>query len=326
MPLNLLELRPPNAPILRLGERDVPFFDYASVVERVPLASAIECVREAFIRSAEGLWDMPPKVYLSSPPAGDFRAMPVRGGGLALVKWVSSFPLNRGTGVPSVSGIIIVNDASTGEILALVDGNAVTSLRTGASAAVASIALAPRSAHTAGIIGCGTNGRWAALCLKEVGYLSGVCFDSDSAAADSLARELGWNVGAREDALACDIVTTVSPGAIPVMGPNDLRPGHHINALGADGPGKAELDPEVLSRCRLFCDQWEQASHGGEIAQAAADGWVSRADVTEIGSLLAGSATGRNVPSEVTLFDSTGLAVQDLAIVNVLLELETEVR
>jgi len=263
---------------------------------------------------------MPPKVYLDASPNGDFRAMPAKGAGLAILKWVTSFPGNPQAGLPVVMGVICVSSAADGEPLALVDVRAVTALRTGAVAAVAAQELAREDARTVGIIGCGLHGTWAARCLAAVEYGPGVCFDPDPEAAGQLAGELGWEAGSREDALACDVVTCVTPGNEPVVRKEDLRPGVHLNMLGADGPGKAEAEPEAVAACQLFCDEWAQASHGGELTGAVEAGLVSCDDVAELGDVLTGSHPGRSAPDGVTLFDSTGLAIQDLALCLALLE------
>jgi alanine dehydrogenase len=293
---------------------EIPVFDRDAVLQAVPPLEAIERVRDAFVRYASGEWAMPPKVYLDAPPAGDFRAMPARGSGLAILKWVTSFPDNPRRGLPVVMGTICVSSADTGEPLALVDARAVTALRTGAAAAVAAQELGREDASTVGIVGCGLHGAWAARCLAAAEYGPGVCFDLDPETAGALAGELGWEAGAREDALACDVVTCVTPGEEPVVRAGDLRPGMHLSMLGADGPGKAEAELEAVERCALFCDEWEQASHGGELTGAVAAGVVSRDDVTELGDVLTGAAPGRPGPEAITLFDSTGLAIQDLAI------------
>jgi ornithine cyclodeaminase/alanine dehydrogenase-like protein (mu-crystallin family) len=142
-----------------------------------------------------------------------------------------------------------------------------------------------------------------------------VVWDVDESRTQSVAEETGARVAASaEEALACDLVATVTPGARVLYEPGSLRPGQHVSLLGADGPGKAEVALEELRRARLFCDDWEQASHGGELAAAAEAGIVSRADVTELGAALTGEAAGRRAADEITLFDSTGLAIQDLAI------------
>ena len=133
-------------------------------------------------------------------------------------------------------------------------------------------------------------------------------------AAGRVATEFGWEVGARADAARCDIVCCITPGAQPVIDVGDLRPGLHLNMLGADSSGKAEATVGAVSSCALFCDEWEQASHGGELTAAVTAGTVTRDRVTELGAVLAGEAAGRPGPDAVTLFDSTGLAIQDLAV------------
>jgi alanine dehydrogenase len=299
---------------------ELPVLDHDAVLGAVSPVEAIERVRDGFVRYHAGDWEMPPKVYLDAPPGGDFRAMPAKGGGLAILKWVTSFPGNPARGLPVVMGVICVSSSETGEPLALVDVRAVTALRTGAVAAVAAQELAREDARSAGIVGCGLHGAWAARCLAAAEFGPGVCFDVDPEAAGALAGELGWEAGAREDALACDVVTCVTPGHEPVVAGADLRPGMHLNMLGADGPGKAEAEVAAVERCRLFCDEWEQASHGGELTAAVAAGRVGRADVTELGAVLTGRAPGRSGPDEITLFDSTGLAIQDLALCHALVD------
>ena len=299
---------------------EVPVYDYETVLEAVAPLDAIERVRDGFVHYEAGEWGMPPKVYLAVPPAGDFRAMPAKGGGLAILKWFTSFPGNPARGLPVVMGMICVSSAETGELLALIDVRAVTALRTGAVAVVAAQELAREDARTAGMIGCGLHGAWAARCLAAAEFGPGVCFDVDPEAAGALAGELGWEAGAREDALACDVVTCVTPGHEPVVAAGDLRPGVHLNMLGADGPGKAEAELDAIERCLLFCDEWAQASHGGELTGAVAEGRVTREDVTELGAVLTGKVEGRTAPDEITLFDSTGLAIQDLALCHAVLE------
>jgi len=299
---------------------DIPVFDHDAVLAAVSAEEAVERVRDAFVRYAHREWEMPPKVYLDAAPNGDFRAMPAKGGGLAILKWVTSFPGNRARGLPVVTGVVCVSSSEDGEPRALLDARAVTALRTGAVAAVAAQELAREDARSAGILGCGLHGAWAARCLAAAEYGPGVCFDPDPDAAGALAGELGWEVGSREDALACDVVTAVTPGDEPVVLASDLRPGLHLTMLGADGPGKAEAEVEAVMGCTLFCDEWAQASHGGELTGAVGAGRVSRDQVTELGAVLTGRAPGRPAADAVTLFDSTGLAIQDLAIAHAVLE------
>jgi alanine dehydrogenase len=190
----------------------------------------------------------------------------------------------------------------------------VTALRTGAVAPVAARALAREGAATVGIVGCGLHGAWAARCLAADGYGPGVCFDPRPEAAQALADELGWTAGTREQALDAEVVCCVTPGSDIVVDAGDLHPGQHLNMLGADGPGKAEATISAVASCALFCDEWAQASHGGELTGAVEEGLVTRDRVTDLGAVLAGEAPGRPGPEAVTLFDSTGLAIQDLAI------------
>jgi ornithine cyclodeaminase/alanine dehydrogenase-like protein (mu-crystallin family) len=263
---------------------------------------------------------MPPKVYLDSPPFGDFRAMPALGDGLALLKWVTSFPGNPRRGLPTVTGVICLSDAATGEPLMLLDAQSVTALRTGAVAAVATQALAANGARSVGIIGCGLHGTWTARCLAAAGYGPGICHDPRTDAAVALADEIGWRTGTRAEAIECEIVCCVTPGAEVVIAAGDLRPSLHLNMLGADGPGKSEASVAAVAACELFCDEWEQASHGGELTAAVSAGIVTREQVVELGAVLAGDASGRAAPDAVTLFDSTGLAIQDLAVAAAALE------
>jgi ornithine cyclodeaminase/alanine dehydrogenase-like protein (mu-crystallin family) len=294
----------------------LPVLGHDAVLRAVPPRLAIERVREALVHFHKGDWAMPPKVYLESPPDGDFRAMPARGDGFALLKWVTSFPGNPARGLPTVTGLISLSDARTGELLMVLDGRSVTALRTGAVAAVASAALASPDARSVGIVGCGLHGAWTARCLIAAGFGGGVCHDARPEAAAALAAELGpaWSAGSREEAVRCEIVCCITPGASIVIDASDLRPGLHLNMLGADGPGKAEATVEAVAACSLYCDEWEQASHGGELTGAVAAGAVTRASVTELGAVLAGDSLGRPGPEAVTLFDSTGLAIQDLAV------------
>jgi alanine dehydrogenase len=298
----------------------IPAFPYDTVLGAISPAEAIERVRDGFVEYAGGEWQMPPKVYLDASPNGDFRAMPARGAGLAILKWVTSFPGNPAAGLPVVMGVICVSSAVDGEPLALVDVRSVTALRTGAVAAVAAQELAREDAVTVGIVGCGLHGAWAARCLAAAEYGPGLLYDPDPDAAGRLSGELGWEVGALDEVLGCDIVTCVTPGAEPVVRARDLRPGMHLSMLGADGPGKAEAEPEAVAQAQLFCDEWTQASHGGELTGAVRAGLVAREDVAELGDVLTGAAPGRSTLDAITLFDSTGLAIQDLALCLALLE------
>jgi alanine dehydrogenase len=292
----------------------VPFFTARNVEAAVSPDGALAAVRDAFVAYARGEWTMPPKVYVPAYPAGDFRAMPALGGGHALLKWVTSFPGNPERGLPTVTGVVLVSDASNGVLRAALDAGAVTALRTGAAAVLAAETLGRDGARRAAVIGAGVNGRATARTFVARGYET-LLWDVDAERARSAAKDLGaLAASSRDEALAADLVATVTPGHDLVYGPGSLRAGQHVSLMGADGPGKAEIAVDELARTHVFADDWEQASHNGELVHAVEAGALARADVTELGAVLAGDAEGRRGDDEITAFDSTGLAIQDLAI------------
>jgi len=292
----------------------VPFFNAEQVEAAVSPERALEAVRDAFIAYARGEWSMPPKVYVPAYPAGDFRAMPVLGAGHAALKWVTSFPGNPARGLPTVTGLVLLSDASNGSLVAVLDAGAVTALRTGAAAVLAAETLGRADAESAAVVGAGVNGRAAARTFLARGRAVAL-WDVDRERAEAAASELGASVaGSQEEALAADLLVTMTPGHDVLLPEGTLRPGQHVSLMGADGPGKAEIAVQELVRTHVFCDDWEQASHNGELAHAVEAGVLAREDVTQLGDVLAGAASGRGVDDEITTFDSTGLAIQDLAI------------
>jgi ornithine cyclodeaminase/alanine dehydrogenase-like protein (mu-crystallin family) len=259
---------------------------------------------------------MPSKVYVPAPPDGDFRAMPAAGAGHAVLKWVTSFPRNPERGLLTVTGVVLLSDASTGELRALLDAGAVTALRTGAAAVLGAETLASPDAKTTAVVGSGVNGRAVARTFVARGREL-LLWDARPAQAEALAEELGAATSvasSRDVALGADVVATVTPGAEILFPAGSLREGQHVSLLGADGPGKAEIAVEELLRARVVCDEWEQASHNGDISRAVEDGKLRREDVAELGRVLIGEQEGRRRDEEITVFDSTGLAVQDLAV------------
>ena len=298
----------------------VPFFRAGHVELAVSPTHAVEAVRDAFAAYARGEWSMRPKVYVPAYPAGDFRAMPALGSGHALLKWVTSFPGNPTQGLPTVTGLVLVSDASTGMLEAAFDAGAVTALRTGAAAVLAAEELGRRKAACAAVIGTGVNGQAAARTFVARGR-EVMLWDVNPGRAAAVAKHVGARVaGSREEALAADLVVTVTPGHEILLPEGALRSGQHVSLMGADGPGKAEIAVAELARTRVFCDDWEQASHNGDLAHAVEAGKITREDVTQLGDVLAGTAPGRQSEDDITIFDSTGLAIQDLAIALVALE------
>ena len=313
----------------------VPLFTPEHVYAAVPPERAVDAVRDAFVAYARGEWAMPPKVYVPAYPAGDFRAMPALGSGHALLKWVTSFPGNPAHGLPTVMGVVLVSSAEDGRLVAVLDAGAVTALRTGAAAVLAAETLGRPDAETAAVVGAGVNGEATARTFAARGH-SPLVWDLDETRARAVAERVGGQVATREEALRADLLATVTPGREVLLPEGSLRPGQHVSLMGADGPGKAEIAVEELvrgrvfcddwekagtkgiptaeARVRLFCDDWEQASHAGELMQAVEAGLVRREDVAQLGDVLAGTAAGRRNEDDITIFDSTGLAIQDLAI------------
>ena len=301
----------------------IPVFSAQAVEAAVPPERAVDAVRDAFVAYARGEWSMPPKVYVPAYPAGDFRAMPALGGGYAALKWVTSFPGNPSRGLPTVTGLVVLSNASDGSLVAVFDAAAVTAIRTGAAAVLAAETLGAGSAPAA-VVGAGVNGRAAARTFLARGR-GVVLWDLDEERARSAAAQLGAGVAAsREEALGADVVVTVTPGHEVLFTDGSLRAGQHVSLMGADGPGKAEIAVGELVRAHTFCDDWEQASHNGELAHAVEAGALAREQVTELGAVLDGTADGRRNDDEITVFDSTGLAIQDLAIALAALERASE--
>ena len=298
----------------------VPLFTAETVYEAVPPERAVDAVRDAFAAYARGEWTMPPKTYVGAYPAGDFRAMPALGAGHALLKWVTSFPGNPARGLPTVMGVVLLSSAEDGRLVAVLDAGAVTAVRTGAAAVVAAEALGRAGAESAAVVGAGVNGEAAARTFAARGRPP-LVWDVDPERAAAVAERVGGHPAAsREEALAADLLVTVTPGREILLPEGSLRPGQHVSLMGADGPGKAEIAVAELARVHVFCDDWEQASHGGECAAAVEAGVLTRDDVTDLGRVLTGEAEGRRSPEDATAFDSTGLALQDLAVALAALE------
>ena len=297
--------------------------------------AAIEAVAGALASHARGETQMPSKVYISMPDLdGDFRAMPVRIGERAGVKWINAHPQNPARhGLPSVIGVFILSDAVTARPLAIMDATGLTSARTGAAAAVATRHLARPDAATLGIVGCGAQASTVIESHVEVmqpdeshqsgGIREVRLYDASEDAARRLAEKLSHLpcvVSDLRGAASADIVCTLTPSRVPFIRADMLRPGCHINAMGADAPGKQELEAEVLATARIFLDDAEQATESGEVNVPFRDGRLARDRIAgTLGDVVAGLVPGR-AGADLTVFDSTGLAVQDLAVAGLVYE------
>jgi len=211
-------------------------------------------------------------------------------------------------------GVVLLSSAADGRLVAVLDAASVTALRTVAAAVLAAETLGRAAAETAAVIGAGVNGEAVARTFVARGRTP-LLWDVDEARAREVAERIGARVASsREQALGADLLVTVTPGREVLLPEGALRAGQHVSLMGADGPGKAEIAVEELVRTHVFCDDWEQASHNGELVHAVEAGALQREQVTELGAVLAQEADGRRSDDEITTFDSTGLAIQDLAI------------
>ena len=301
---------------------------HAQVVSLLSMSDAVDAVEGAFIAYAEGRALMPPKVYLSLDAfGGDFRAMPsylpARSGARALagVKWVNSHPDNPvKRGLPSVMGIYVLSDPETALPLAIMDATVLTAARTGAAAAVASRVLAKKEPRSMGFVGSGVQARTMLSAHRAVykQELEIIAADVNPQAAEAFAKEAGGRVGTVEEAAGCDIVNTSTPGRAPAVRKGWLKPGAHINAMGADAPGKQELDSDVLTSAKVVIDDHYQATHSGEINVPLSAGTYRESQIhASLGDVLTGKRPGRS-GDEITIFDSTGLAIQDVALAAVI--------
>jgi ornithine cyclodeaminase/alanine dehydrogenase-like protein (mu-crystallin family) len=236
----------------------------------------------------------------------------------------ANFPGNRGRfGLPTIQGIVLLFDATNGEPLAAIDSIEITILRTGAATAAAAKRLARPGARVATVVGCGEQGRVQLDALALALPLEkGWAFDADPDRARAFAAErsraLPFPVEPAPDLAsavrASEAVVTCTPSTAILISDADVSPGTFLAAVGADSPDKQELDPGIFIRAKVVVDSIDQCASIGDLHHALAAGAVTRADVhAELAEVIAGSKPGRTSPSEITVFDSTGTAIEDVA-------------
>jgi alanine dehydrogenase len=311
---------------LLLSERDIK--DLLSMDE------VMDVVEYAFREKALGRVKMPPKTYLTyGKYDGDLRVMPsyVEEIDVSAVKVVGSNPNNPSRyGLPTVLATIILLDPKSGAPLAIMSGTWITAMRTGAAGGIAAKYLARRGSKIVGLVGAGAQARTQLMALVSLyGSLEEVrVYDINQSARKSYVSEMSSTYGSRiknifsvekvEDAVKeADIIVTTTPSRKPLVMNEWVDEGVHFNCIGADAPGKEELDPTILKRAKIVVDDWEQASHSGEINVPLSKGLITRENVwAEIGEVVAGLKPGRTSPDEITVFTSTGLAIQDVVTAN----------
>ena len=296
--------------------------DISKIMEMKDVLVAVET---AFRDYGNGAAQMPPKLYLTlNQFNGDFRAMPAYVEGSAGIKWVSVYPDNPKIDLPTVMATIIYSDPQTGFPLAIMDATELTNYRTGASGGVAANYLARPDSRTFGLIGAGAQARTQLLAVtsyfnfKKIKIWSPVVEQIDALAAEF--PELPIERAAIEAAAACDIVSTTTPVRSFIIERGWVSPGAHINAIGADAAGKQELDPQILNDAKVVVDDVAQAKHSGEINVALSRGLFYESEIyATLGEIVVGVKKGREA-GEITVFDSTGLAIQDIATARMLFE------
>lgn len=292
------------------------------------MPSVLKVIENAFILYGKKLVQMPAKIYLHLDKyAGDFRAMPayIEGMDACGLKWVNVHPKNRRFGLPAVMAVIILSDPKTGFPLCIMDATLITNLRTGAAGAVAAKYLAREDSSIVGLVGCGAQARTQLLALKELFRIKLVyVWGNKLEYARKFLKDtkhFGLNTVIKDKISDCtkqaDIVVTTTPVRKPIVESEWIRDGTHINAIGADAKGKEELKPQLLKRAKIVVDDWQQASHSGEINVPLSKGIITKKNIyATLGEVLIGKKKGRVSQKEITIFDSTGLAIQDMAVAN----------
>lgn len=298
--------------------------DKQAVNSLLDMKEVLTVVEQAFRTWGEGRGNMPPKAYLTVEN-GDFRAMPASLPGHAGMKWVNAHPGNRSHNLPSVMAVLIYNDPETGYPLAIMDATNITAYRTGAAAAIASKYLAKPDSRSLGIIGAGMQAHTqiiAHIALFNVDTIN--VFDIYQDSVKKLTSDLPKlpiNACTIEGATGSDILCTLTPSRKPVVMDEWISPGTHINAIGADAAGKQELDPQILKRAIVIVDDIKQSTAGGEINVPIHTGIYSINDIHgTLADLVLGKIAGRTDSQAVTVFDSTGIAIEDIAVAGLIYE------
>ena len=288
------------------------------------IGKVVDCVESAFYDCGKKQVQMPPKNYLYFPKYnGDLRIMPAYSPKLKIAgtKIVNVHPNNPKIGLSTVMAVIILNDAKTGLPIALLDGTYITGMRTGAAGAVAAKYLAKKDAKTLGVIGAGYQAIFQIAAITKVRNIKEILvYDVFDSQVEKLAKILIEALKIKikkaktiKEAVQSDILVTVTPAKEPVVKREWVKPGTHINAIGADAKNKEELEPRILKDGKIVIDSWQQASHSGEINVPLTKGIISKKDIYAIlGEIVAKKKKGRKSDKEITIFDSTGLAIQDL--------------
>lgn len=305
-------------------ENHVLWLNRSEVESLLDMKGTLGAVEEAFRQHGLRKTQMPPKLYLYfKKHNGDLRTMPayLEEQDITGVKIVNVHPDNPAKGLPTVMALVVLNSTETGAPLAVMDGTYLTDMRTGAAGGVAVKYLARKNAKTVGFVGTGNQARTQLLAISEVMDIEEVKATSISdkinlAFKEDMEKRIGCGINIKKsirEVCDCDILVTTTPSRKPVVMNEWISEGTHINAIGADAQGKEELDPAILRRAKIVVDDIPQASHSGEVNVPLSKGLIKADDICcEIGEVVAGMKKARMSDSDITVFDSTGLAIQDV--------------
>jgi alanine dehydrogenase len=285
----------------------------------------IAAVENAFKDHGQGRTQMPPKSYLYfQKHRGDLRSMPayLEGQDIAGVKIVNVHPGNQEQGLPTVMALLVLNSPKTGAPQAVMGATYLTSMRTGAAGGIAARVLARPRSSVVGMVGAGAQARTQLLAVSKFFKIERVivadrslegalAFEKDARSFLDCDYHITTNV---EEACNCDILITTTPSRSPVIKEAWVRPGIHINAIGADAGGKQELESGLTKKAKVVVDDLAQAVHSGEVNVPISEGVLKPEEIhAQLGEVLIGRKMGRTMDNEITIFDSTGLAIQDVA-------------
>ncbi len=309
-------------------ENQILWLNKNEVESLLDMKSALMVVEEAFRQHGLKKVQIPSKLYLYfKKHNGDLRTMPayLEEQDIAGVKIVNVHPDNPKIGLPTVMALVILNSTETGAPVALMDGTYLTDMRTGAAGGIAVKHLAHRNSRTVGFVGTGNQAKTQLLGINEVIDIDEVKATSISekstlAFKEDMEKRIECEIIPKKsikEVCDCDILVTTTPSRQPVVMNDWIAAGTHINAIGADAPGKEELDPLLLKRAKIIVDDIPQASHSGEINVPLSRGLIREKDILgELGGVITGEIKARTNDSDITIFDSTGLAIQDIATAN----------
>lgn len=309
-------------------ENHILWLNQKEVESLLDMKGTLMVVEEAFRQHGLKKVQMPPKLYLYfKKHNGDLRTMPayLEEQDITGVKIVNVHPDNPKKGFPTVMALVVLNSTETGAPIAVMDGTYLTDMRTGAGGGIAVKYLARKNSKTVGFVGTGNQARTQLLAINEIIDIEEVKATSTSekhalAFKEEMEKRIKCDIIPKKsirEVCDCDILVTTTPSREPIVMNEWIAEGTHINAIGADAAGKEELDPLILKRAKIVVDDIPQASHSGEINVPLSKGLLMVKDIfCELGEVITGKKKARTKDSDITVFDSTGLAVQDVATAN----------